>query len=131
MIETEYQPEYDQKCLCANAPIEGMGREERNGGWEEGEVGEKKSRARSPHFFGKKPRSGLCVASPTLPSPPQQVYSVYGFTSTRVDTGFSKVISDSFQTHSSAFPAIFCDSLRSMAIRIDPWFLLVRAVFGT
>lgn len=113
--------------MCKCSYRRGWGEKKETEVGRRGEVGEKKSRARSPHFFGKKPRSGLCVASPTLPSPPQQVYSVYGFTNTRVDTGFSKVISDSFQTHSSAFPGIFCDSLRSMAIRIDPWFLLVRA----
>lgn len=57
MIETENQLEYDQKCLCANAPIGGVDeKEEKGSSTEEGKKWEEKNASESPHFFlGKAP----------------------------------------------------------------------------
>jgi hypothetical protein len=93
MIETEYEPEYDQKCLCANAPIEGDGERRKKRRLGGGGKWEKKNREReAPTFLGKSP-ARVC-ALPLLPCPPlhQQVYSLF---STRVNTGFQS----HFRTH--------------------------------
>jgi hypothetical protein len=67
MIETEYEPEYDQKCLCANAPIErGWGEKKGRKVGRRGSGREKKSEEKPPLFWEIAPL-GLCVAS--LPCP--------------------------------------------------------------